>query len=121
MLLTNANEKNDPINLPVAATGDSVLAQARLLSRVVTEIFDSTLRSFGISSAQFSLLAAIGRTEPATRSEIARIQHLDKSTLTRNLKAVLSEGWVEEVREEADGRSRPIALSPAGKALLLDA
>jgi DNA-binding MarR family transcriptional regulator len=116
--LSNADQKSAPTNEP---TEDSVFVRARLLSRVVTEVFDEKLRPFGISSTQFSLLAAIGRTEPATRSDIARLQHLDRSTLTRNLRAILSEGWVEEVREMADGRSRPIALSTAGRELLLNA
>jgi DNA-binding MarR family transcriptional regulator len=102
-------------------TEDAVFVRARLLSRVVTEVFDEKLRPFGISSTQFSLLAAIDRMEPATRSEIARLQHLERSTLTRNLRTILSEGWVEEVREMADGRSRPIALSTAGRELLLNA
>jgi DNA-binding MarR family transcriptional regulator len=91
------------------------------LSKVITAIHDNRLRPFGVSSAQFILLAAIRRTEPATRAEIARHQHLDKSTLTRNLRTILSEGWVEEVREDADGRSRPIALTAAGKELLIKA
>jgi DNA-binding MarR family transcriptional regulator len=95
--------------------------RARLLSRAITGIYDDKLRSFGISSAQFALLAVIGQTEPATRAEIARHQHLDKSTLTRNLRTALSEGWVEEVRDNANGRSRPIALTTAGKELLIKA
>jgi DNA-binding MarR family transcriptional regulator len=94
--------------------------QARLLSRSVTEIVDDTLRPLGISSAQFVLLSVISQTGPTTRAQIARIQHLDRSTLTRNLKKILSEGWVEEVRDNADGRSRPIALATAGKELLLN-
>jgi DNA-binding MarR family transcriptional regulator len=107
-------------NGPIVRIDDSVLTQARLLSRSVTEIFDDTLRPFGISSAQFVLLSVISQTGPITRSQIARLQHLDKSTLTRNLKKMLSEGWVEEVRENADGRSRPIALTAAGKELLVN-
>jgi hypothetical protein len=39
--------------------------------------------------------------------------------LTRDLKAVLSEGWIEEVRVGANGRSRPVALTRAGKELML--
>jgi DNA-binding MarR family transcriptional regulator len=103
----------------IRSQADSVLMQARLLSRSVTEIFDETLRPFGISSAQFVLLSVIGQTGPTTRAQIARLQHLDRSTLTRNLKKILAEGWVEEVRENADGRSRPIALAAAGKDLLI--
>jgi DNA-binding MarR family transcriptional regulator len=105
----------------ITGIDDNVLMRARLLSRVVTGIYDDKLRSFGISSAQFALLAVIGQVEPATRAEIARHQHLDKSTLTRNLRTALSEGWVKEVREKADGRSRPIALTTAGKELLIKA
>ena len=110
-----------PSDNPVTSVSDGLLVQARLISKAVTEIFDDRLRPYGASSAQFALLALIGKTEPITRAKIARLQHLDKSTLTRNLRAILSEGWAVEVRENARGRSRPIALSPTGKALLLNA
>lgn len=100
---------------------DNVLMRTRRLSRVVTAIYDDELRPFGISAIQFSLLEVIDRLAPATRAAIARNQNLDKSTLTRDLRSILSEGWVEEVREQADGRSRPIALTQAGRQLLLDA
>jgi len=113
--------RTDPINEVPAETGENMLMGTRLLSRTVTEIFDGRLRPFGISAIQFALLEMIGQTEPATRAAIARNQKLDKSTLTRNLKSIFSKGWVEEVRETADGRSRPIALTKAGKQLLFDA
>ncbi len=104
----------------IRSLSDNVLLQARFLARTVTEVFDEKLRPFGISSAQFNLLSAVNQAGPVTRAQIARLQHLDKSTLTRNLKKIVSEGWIEEVRENADGRSRPIALTDAGKVLLLN-
>jgi DNA-binding MarR family transcriptional regulator len=97
--------------------GDNILVSARLLSRFITAIYDDRLRRFKITAAQFILLALISEG-PVTRADIARQQHLERSTLTRNLKAIFSEGWVAEVRENADGRSRPIALTTAGKDLL---
>jgi DNA-binding MarR family transcriptional regulator len=109
------------INDLIAGTDDDVLVRARLLSRAVTGIYDDELRPFGIGAAQFTLLAVIGRTGPTTRAEIARHQHLDKSTLTRNLKAILSEGWAKEVSDNADGRSRPLALTITGKKVLIRA
>jgi DNA-binding MarR family transcriptional regulator len=115
------DEKSSLINNLIAGIDDDVLVHARLLSKAITSIHNDRLRPFGVSSAQFILLAAIRLTEPATRAEIARHQHLDKSTLTRNLRTILSEGWVEEVRDNADGRSRPIALTAAGKELLIKA
>jgi DNA-binding MarR family transcriptional regulator len=95
-----------------------VLMRTRLISRVITGIYDEKLRPFGIGSAQFALLVVIYQTEPATRAEIGRILHLDRSTLTRNLKVILSEGWAEECQYGADGRCRPIVLTKAGKDLL---
>jgi DNA-binding MarR family transcriptional regulator len=92
---------------------------ARLLSRSITAIYDDKLRPFGVTAAQLILLSLVSR-RPITRADIARLQHLERSTLTRNLKSILSEGWVEEVRENANGRTRPLALTAAGKALLLE-
>ena len=90
----------------------------RLSLRVITGIYDKHLRNLKISSAQFALLVAIYQAQPATRSEIGRQQRMDRSTLTRHLKVVLSEGWVEETRHGADGRSRPIVLTKLGSDLL---
>jgi DNA-binding MarR family transcriptional regulator len=115
------DDRSAQINDLIAGIDDNVLVRARLLSRVITGIYDDKLRPFGISSAQFALLALIGQTGPTTRAEIARLQHLDKSTLTRNLRAILSEGWVEEVRDNADGRSRPLAVTAASRELLFEA
>jgi DNA-binding MarR family transcriptional regulator len=116
-----SEESAKPYDLIVAETNGNVLMRTRRLSRAVTEIYDDKLRPFGISAVQFSLLEMIGRIEPTTRAAIARKQELDKSTLTRDLKSIFSEGWVEEVRERANGRSRPIALTKAGRQLLHDA
>ena len=98
-----------------------VLMRARLISRVVTGIYDDRLRPFGIGSPQLVLLVVIFRLEPATRAEIGRFHHQDRSTLTRNLKLILSEGWAEEIQGEAGGRGRPIVLTQAGKDLVREA
>jgi DNA-binding MarR family transcriptional regulator len=118
--LRMVREMKSPHRSPFEAN-DSILSGARLLSRTVTGIYDEKLRLLGITALQFVLLDVIDHAAPATRSEIARIQHRDKSTLTRNLRAILSAGWAEEVRENADGRSRPISLTPAGRQVLLSA
>ena len=113
------NDKSALTGTSIARIGDGVLMGARLLSRSITAIYDDKLRPFGVTAAQFILLSLISR-KPVTRADIARLQHLERSTLTRNLKSILSEGWVEEVRENANGRTRPLALTEAGKALLLE-
>jgi DNA-binding MarR family transcriptional regulator len=96
-----------------------VLMRARLIARVLTAMYDKELRPFRIVSPQFALLVIIFGIQPATRAEIGRYHHQDRSTLTRNLKILLSEGWVEEVKDEGGGRARPIVLTKAGKDLLV--
>jgi DNA-binding MarR family transcriptional regulator len=98
-----------------------VLMRTRLISRVMTAIYDEGLRPFGIGSPQFALLVIIGSMEPATRAEIGRHLHQDRSTLTRNLKLILTEDWAEEIQDEANGRSRPLVLTKAGKDLVRNA
>src|ERR1700753_2218820 len=89
---TNPSPADDAI---AEMANSCVLMRTRLISRVVTAIHDEELRPFGLGSAQFALLVVIFRIQPATRSEIGRFHHQDRSTLTRNLKIILSEGWAE--------------------------
>ncbi len=95
-----------------------VIARARLISRVMTHIFDEELRPFGLQSSQHSLLGSIMRMGIATRADVARANCLDRSTLTRNLKLMLDAGWIEEVAGTAQGRQRPLRLSKAGEDVL---
>lgn len=95
-----------------------VISRARLISRVMTNIFDEELRPFGLVSSQHTLLGSIMRMGVATRAEIGRANCLDRSTLTRNLKLMLDAGWIEEVPDKVQGRQRPLRLSKAGEDLL---
>jgi DNA-binding MarR family transcriptional regulator len=110
---------NGDVILEMAQT--CVLMRTRLISRVITAIHDEELRPFGIKSSQFVLLVVIFKIEPATRAEIGRYHRQDRSTLTRNLKVILSEGWVQEIQNKAGGRARPIVLTKAGADLLRNA
>jgi DNA-binding MarR family transcriptional regulator len=98
-----------------------VLMRTRLISRVITAIHDEALQPFGIGAAQFVLLVVIGKLEPASRAEIGRYHRQDRSTLSRNLKVILAEGWAEEDPTRVQGRIRPIVLTEAGRALLMRA
>ena len=62
-----------------------VLMRTRLVSRVVTGIYDEALRSLGLNAAQFALLVVIFSIGPVSRAEKGRFHHQDRSTLTRNL------------------------------------
>ena len=95
-----------------------MIARTRLISRVMTSIFDEELRPLGLVSSQLTLLGSIMRMGVATRAEVARANHIDRSTLTRNLKVMMEAGWIEEVAGQVRGRQRPLRLSEAGEDLL---
>ncbi|GCE24502.1 transcriptional regulator [Dictyobacter kobayashii] len=102
-------------------TRNCLLTRARRISRIVTNLYDQELRPYGINAPQFSLLVLIARLGGASRAEIGRANYQERSTLTRNLALLLTEGWVEEMLSDQGGRSRPLVLSQAGRALLVSA
>lgn len=78
------------------------------------------MRPHGVNASQFAMLVLIAKLNGASRAELGRANHLERSTSTRNLQLLLEQGWVEEVVPE-QGRSRPIYLSAEGRALLKQA
>jgi DNA-binding MarR family transcriptional regulator len=99
-------------------SSNCLLMRTRLISRVLTNLYDQALREFGINSPQFSMLAVICRLGPASRAEIGRHHHQDRSTLTRNLKIMIDAGWIEESSTHTGGRARPMVITEAGMRLL---
>ncbi|MGY2050448.1 MarR family winged helix-turn-helix transcriptional regulator [Methylobacterium sp. JK268] len=97
-----------------------VLTRTRLIARTVTAIYDDALRPFGIQASQFALLVIIAKLGPARRAEIGRINQQDRSTLTRNLRIMLREGWIEEVPGR-DGKGRLVQAAAPGARLLAEA
>jgi len=98
-----------------------VMMRTRLISRVVTGIYDQELAPCGLNSPQLALLLIIFKMGPASRAEIGRFHRQDRSTLSRNLQIMLSEGWIEEVPEVpegAGGRAKPVQVTRVGKELL---
>lgn len=97
---------------------DCLMGRARMLSRVLTGIYDEELRPFGIKATQLNLLIVIAERGPVRRTDIGSMIQLEPSTLTRNLQVMLKNRWVEEVDNGEDGRGLPLSATDAGRALL---
>ncbi len=95
-----------------------LMGRSRLLTRVLTGMYDDELRSFGLKASQLNLLAVVAQVGPIRRAEIGKLIHLDPSTLTRNLGVMLSNGWIEETAGGEDGRGLPLRATARGRALL---
>lgn len=95
-----------------------LMGRVRVLSRVLTSLYDDELRPFGIKGSQLNLLVVIATQGPIRRMDIGSLIQLEPSTLTRNLQVMLKNRWVEEVDDGEDARGLPLIATPAGAALL---
>ena len=67
--------------------------------------------------SQMNILVAVSCLGEARQQEVCQALHLEKSTLSRDLGRMRSQGWLEEVPGE-DGRIALLRMTPAGKRLL---
>ena len=113
---------SNPAAVPFATTllvRDSCLClHLQRATRAVARRFDAMLRPLGLTSGQFSLLMALNRPAPPTIGSVSALLAMDRTTLTANLKPLERRGLVAVSIDEADKRSRRLALTPSGRTVL---
>lgn len=97
--------------------GECIAERLRMLNRVVTNIYDDHLRPLDLKVSQMNILVVVAKMGTARPSEICGHLRLDVSTLSRNVERMKAQGWLQ-VASEADGRSKPLRLTPHGRQLL---
>jgi DNA-binding MarR family transcriptional regulator len=90
-------------------------------ARALARRFDEALKPVGLTNQQFSLLMSLNRPEPPRMKEVALLLALDRTTLTANLKPLERRGLVIVSPDPGDKRSRRLALTDEGRALLVEA
>lgn len=85
---------------------------------MVARRYDDALRPLGITSGQFSILAALLRDKPVPLGALAGALGMDRTTLNRNLKPLVGQGLVETTTVVTDARVRALRLTSAGRSLL---
>ncbi len=90
-------------------------------ARALARRFDEALRPLGLTQGQFSLLTSLNRPEPPTLGSVAALLAMDRTTLTANLKPLERRGLIKVTVDKEDKRSRRIAITPQGRALLTKA
>ncbi len=76
----------------------------RMVTRVVTQLYDDVLRPSGLRVTQFSMLASIARLGEANLKQLEDALAIDQTTLTRSLGLLEREGLIERAAHP-DGRS----------------
>jgi len=116
-----SNRKSVPFETTLHVRDACLCLHLQRAARVVARRFDDVFRPLGITQGQFSLLMSLNRPEPPSLGSVADLLAMDRTTLTANLKPLERRGLVTVSMDETDRRSRRLALTPAGRALLIAA
>jgi len=115
--MTNTNQSPTPLQPDIRICAHANLRKAM---RVVSQAYDAALRPSGLRATQFTLLAVLAGQGELPLTKLSEILVLDRTTLTRNLKPLLAQGWLEIGREK-DERIRLISITDAGRSLVAEA
>jgi DNA-binding MarR family transcriptional regulator len=95
----------------------------REATRMLTRVYDATLRPLGLQSSQLSVLVAVAMFgEPgATLGALAQKLLMDRTTMTRNVQPLERAGLVRVSRSPEDARTRVVTLTRAGERMIEEA
>ena len=98
---------------------ECLAGRVRMLSRVITGIYDRAMRPHGIKVNQAGILIMLSLIEKPTAGDICQKFQMEKSTVSRNVDRMKKQGWIEA--SEGDGDlSQVLTVTPKGKKLLTD-
>ncbi|WP_339783226.1 MarR family winged helix-turn-helix transcriptional regulator [uncultured Marinobacter sp.] len=95
-------------------------ANLRKVNRLVTQVYDASLRPVGLRATQFNLIATLVKLGDTPLSRLAGVLVMDRTTLTRNLKPLVDKGLIR-IDHEEDQRIRIISLTDEGKIVFEEA
>ena len=111
------NEQNDLTALCAQVAQTCAASHLRRTSRVVSQLFDEKMRSTGLRGTQFTLLVATCLAGPVSVTILADRIVMDRTTLSRNLKPLISKGLID-LTTGADRRKRVIELTVEGERMV---
>ena len=113
-------ESNKPVAKAAKTIGMNCLAaRTRLINRTITAIYDEALRPLGVTSNQLTILVVVTNGGPISPSEIAQNLNMEKSTVSRNIGRMRSNGWLTVTPAES-GRGQWLTLNDRGSALVAE-
>ena len=100
--------------IAVTSAACCMALRARRMSRIITRIYDEALRPIGLTASQFTLLTQVAQQNGVTAAEIGFDLDIEKSTLSRNLKRLVSLKMID-MDPPAGRRGRGLHLTASGE------
>ena len=88
------------------------------LYRLLRVYADKEASRFGITRAQWAVLAKVERAEGLKQSELAEQMEMQPITLTRLIDRLCDNGWIERRGDDSDRRVNRLYLRKAARPLL---
>ena len=107
----------DTLSMTKIRARQCIAVRIRMLSRMVTNIYDSALSSFGIKLNQMSILSLIYLGGEIGYDTLCKRLKMEKSTASRNIERMKKKGWIDIVSVK-DERRKFLKVTPAGEELL---
>lgn len=89
----------------------------RRTARLIAQFYDQRLQPAGMRTSQFTLLVAVDRLAPVSITHLADQLGMDRTTLTRNIRLLERDGFVEG-RPGEDARVRMLSLTRTGAKMI---
>ena len=88
------------------------------LQRLLRAHADRAAARYGITRAQWAVLAKVERTEGLKQTELAEQMEMQPITLTRLVDRLCENGWIERRSDDSDRRVNRLYLRKAARPLL---
>ncbi len=89
----------------------------RLLNRIITRLYDEALRPTGVTTSQMNILMVVTKYGEASPHQVGDWLHMEKSTLSRNVRRLNQNGWLT-LQPAETGRTHTLKLTPKGSRAL---
>jgi DNA-binding MarR family transcriptional regulator len=93
---------------------DCLCGNTRMAARALTALYDAYLAPAGVTASQLAVLWCVIGGEPLAMGDVARFLVMDKTTVSRNVAALVDAGLVT-VRAGEDARVRQLSSTAKGK------
>lgn len=95
---------------------DSIIPyQINQLSYRMNQLLDKELKTHGLSISVWRIMAVLDYSAATNVKDLAQYAMIEQSTLSRMLKKLVVDGFVENKKSDGDGREHSIKLTDLGR------
>jgi DNA-binding MarR family transcriptional regulator len=113
--MKNMNNEKDTQGSPPEEPFVRLIETVFLFIRTYYPEFNEVLERYGLNYSQYVALLTLFMHGSLAEGELARMLHLNPSTMSRMIYALEERGWVRCVRDPSDRRRVMVSFTPRGK------